>query len=283
MRKFLRGKRVWIGALLFLVFCFWAVDSSESFQSCLAGESPDLQNAGYSHAAFVWTAEESPDVSIRTCLGEFLDENGEAIAAFFTAVLALSTILLWRQTRRLAELAGTQAQDMKAAIAAVQASAEATAKSVKIAQVQLRAQVMIAAPQIDQPQDGQPVTVHFELMNSGPTPARNIAVFGLVEMRALSSPDPFQPLQEIMPGFRCTLMRDARFPIVARTAATNFTAEFASSIAAKAAGIFVIAEIRYTDEFNEPRMSRCKYVYDWRNLRDNSRSLYSCPDGNDAT
>ena len=51
-----------------------------------------------------------------TCVMTFLEDHDGAMLVLFTAVLAVSTVLLWRATIRLAKGAEAQAKDMKSAI-----------------------------------------------------------------------------------------------------------------------------------------------------------------------
>ncbi len=62
----------------------------------------------------------------------FLGLPAEAWTALFTAALTVSTVLLWRATKRLAAGAEAQADDNKAAIAAAQRSADAASKQVEL-------------------------------------------------------------------------------------------------------------------------------------------------------
>jgi hypothetical protein len=107
---------------------FW-VYGSDSFQFCVENGGPEYQDAKFFKSAAFAIAAESGDW--QSCLGYFLEENDRAIGAIsvllialFTVVLAISTIGLWRQTARLAELAKTQSEDIKASIAAAQKSAD---------------------------------------------------------------------------------------------------------------------------------------------------------------
>jgi hypothetical protein len=81
----LRPSRLpWILVAVVVAVAVWAVESSGPFQECVAAGKP-------THGSILSVRRE--------CLGEFVDENGEAITATFTVVLAVSTILLWFSTR----------------------------------------------------------------------------------------------------------------------------------------------------------------------------------------
>jgi len=107
----------------------WIVVGSDSFRFCIENGGPDYQDANFLKVAAVRVAAESGDWG--PCFGYFLDENEGGITAvaalltaLFTVVLSASTIGLWRQTARLAELARAQSEDMRASIAAAQKSAD---------------------------------------------------------------------------------------------------------------------------------------------------------------
>jgi hypothetical protein len=137
MWRRLRKGRIWIaGVAGLLLLSFWTVSSSESFQSCRAGEKSDFQDAVFHRAAAPAPPEQGD--SVQDCVEYFLEENEPGIAALsvllttlFTGVLAISTIGLWNstkslheETKRLAALAESQSQDMKACVAAAQKPAD---------------------------------------------------------------------------------------------------------------------------------------------------------------
>src|SRR5262249_43022207 len=111
----------------------------------------------------------------------WLEAIGVAVAAIFTAVLAVATITLWYQTKKLAEFAAEQARDMKSVIAASQKSAYAAEKSNSQfqinAQMQLRAYVnVLYAKKSKFPEIGDEfgeVVVTVRLKNFGATPAND--------------------------------------------------------------------------------------------------------------
>jgi hypothetical protein len=126
--RWLHHNRIWIFACLgVLLLGFW-VYGSDSFQFCLENGGPEYQDAKFYKSAAFPIASDNGDWE--SCLGYFLEENDRAIGAIsilligmLTFVLAVSTIGLWRQTARLAELARAQSEDTKASIAAAQKSA----------------------------------------------------------------------------------------------------------------------------------------------------------------
>ena len=95
MLKSLRSRRFWTLAILFLALMIGSVWSSSAFHKCVQDHQPQAadQKTEEGIAAFF-----APAVPYRDCLAEFLHDNGEAVLAVFTIVLALSTIALWLAT-----------------------------------------------------------------------------------------------------------------------------------------------------------------------------------------
>jgi hypothetical protein len=95
LRSFL-SLRACVAVLIFAVFVAWSLGGSLSFQTCVLQhyDKASKQNAhDYVAALFIWLGFD------RECLGHFAHENGDALVAGFTLVLAFSTILLWFATR----------------------------------------------------------------------------------------------------------------------------------------------------------------------------------------
>jgi hypothetical protein len=94
-------------AIVFVAVFLLIEQTSPFFQSCVGQESSDASNhAGkesYSGVGSVVT------VYIR-CSGRFIDGHGAGITAFFTIILAVSTILLWGVTNKAAEAAKVAAE-----------------------------------------------------------------------------------------------------------------------------------------------------------------------------
>lgn len=94
-----------VGALLVIGFCVWVLLGSRTFQNCIQQSRSDSQ---YDPLYEDITGFPVSFGRLLPCLGLFFEENGEAITALFTAVLAISTIGLWLQTARLARQAERQ-------------------------------------------------------------------------------------------------------------------------------------------------------------------------------
>jgi hypothetical protein len=92
----LRPWRACIFAALAVGVAIWVVESSHRFQECIdIGKHQAIKDGSSKDIAYL-----SGILGVRReCLGEFIHQNGEAITATFTVVLAISTIFLWISTR----------------------------------------------------------------------------------------------------------------------------------------------------------------------------------------
>jgi hypothetical protein len=96
----------WATSFAALIFC-WVAISSDPFQQCMEksySESADHEPAkGISqiYSTLGW---------YRTCSAEFIIKDGEAITAFFTLVLSISTIALWLSNNKAVEAAKAAAE-----------------------------------------------------------------------------------------------------------------------------------------------------------------------------
>jgi hypothetical protein len=86
----------------FIGLSVWVVASSESFSDCVEANKDQPSH----HHAIEGIPQPRPASDLnKFCAGEFIHENGEAVTAFFTIVLAISTILLWFATQEGAAVA----------------------------------------------------------------------------------------------------------------------------------------------------------------------------------
>jgi hypothetical protein len=99
------------------------VYTSASFQSCVH-EIPK-QAAAEQFPERIAKFLPIFDAYVRACPGEFIHKNWESITAFFTFVLAISTIYLWSATRNLYEAGERQLGIAKESAEAAKVSAEA--------------------------------------------------------------------------------------------------------------------------------------------------------------
>jgi hypothetical protein len=83
---------VFIAALAFAAALI--VGTSKTFQSCVQEANKHEGKQGITKLPVMLGI-------YRDCTGEFLHENGEAVTALFTIILAVSTIGLWAATNRL--------------------------------------------------------------------------------------------------------------------------------------------------------------------------------------
>ena len=109
--------RSWLTGLICCVFAFAVVFFSDAFQQCMNKsyyESSDYEpEKGFAliFSTLGWT---------KTCAGEFLKIDGEAITAFFTLVVGLFTAALWTSTDKLWRSGERQIQTSRQ-VAAIQA------------------------------------------------------------------------------------------------------------------------------------------------------------------
>jgi hypothetical protein len=113
-RKLLLWSLMAAGAVI--VACW--ITAAPSYQECVAGhERSDASQKALAEAAIFFR-----------CEGVTIGENDTLAVALLTGVLAVSTIFLWLETRRLARGAETQSEDTRALAAATEKFAEATIK-----------------------------------------------------------------------------------------------------------------------------------------------------------
>lgn len=145
MLNLVRG--IIISAALIAV-CWWVLQGSISFQSCIQQnqkQSSDNQSENYI-SAFATSAN-----AYRDCLGEFVHDRKDEILVAFTVILAFSTIFLWVATRDLVK------------------------GSEKTARRQLRAYVFVGEAKFVTDEKVGSLAV-LKIMNSGQTPAYKVVV-----------------------------------------------------------------------------------------------------------
>ena len=87
-------------SVLVLALIGWVVLDSPSFKACVH----EAKHQGSYETFQDYISAFATAVGIhRDCLGEFVENKGEAILATFTVILAISTIMLWLATRDLFE------------------------------------------------------------------------------------------------------------------------------------------------------------------------------------
>lgn len=204
MPSFLRSTKTKTAILTIigLGFVIWILCTSKPFQSCIREGKNHATEQSFQKGIAKITA---PIGIYRDCLGDFIHQNGEAITALFTVVLAFSTIGLWLSTRNLWEAGErqieefkhateTQSKNMEASIKAANDSAKAAFASNQIAvftsEQRLRAYVTaLDVHMVTHRQPGRisatgqeiPGPIHtyrfaVVLKNGGQTPAVNIVI-----------------------------------------------------------------------------------------------------------
>lgn len=123
------------------------------------------------------------------------------ITAIFTVVLALSTVLLWKETKDLRNFAQQQGQDMRASIAeatrsatAMRDVADALMSQTKAVNANLRAYIMLGlGAVVPQNKDtGYRYDVRLTLQNVGNTPANKLAFNLQTDLLPLPLPADFK-------------------------------------------------------------------------------------------
>ena len=123
------------------------------------------------------------------------------ITAIFTVVLALSTVLLWKETKDLRNFAQRQGEDMKASIAesarsttAMRDVADALMNQTKAVNANLRASITLGlAGVVPQNKDnGYRYEVRMILQNVGNTPANNLAFILQTDLLPMPLPADFK-------------------------------------------------------------------------------------------
>lgn len=144
----------WLIAFLTVAIFLFIAASTDAFQECMNHryyESSDYEppkGFAYIVSLLSWT---------QACSGEFLTKDGEAITAFFTFVLSVSTIGLWISTKNLW-------QTTTAAVSLANKEFVSTN----------RPRLRVRNFKLDNPVVGQQVAIQYEIVNVGATRARII-------------------------------------------------------------------------------------------------------------
>jgi hypothetical protein len=126
----------------------------------------------------------------RTCLGEYVHVNGEAVTAVFTVVLAISTILLWSSTDRLWKAGERQIESAIKSANAAKEAAEALPK-LERAYVFFGSATSVGMIEFSVATTQKTVVFNYTYFNHGRTPAIIKAV--QVDARYIRTgfPEPF--------------------------------------------------------------------------------------------
>jgi hypothetical protein len=174
--------RVGVFSLIGLGVVIWILCTSKPFQQCVH----EVKQKTAEQALPKRVSKISLSVgAYRECGGEFVHNNGEAVTAIFTVVLALSTIGLWGATRNLYEagerqiktsrqIAAIQARQTRASIREARRSADAATESGDTAKHAFskleRPYVFLFGVRALESGDGFPF-IKFSVANYGKTPA----------------------------------------------------------------------------------------------------------------
>lgn len=258
----MKSIRSWVYGLLLFGFLAWVAYSSPDLQECFAAHYKNY--AGDSAQQNV-TAFSVLLGTSRECVGEFIHDNGEAVIALFTVILALATILLWLATQNLLR------------------GAEETSK------IQLRAYVFPVAASLNEGKFMRPRVInrkncpyiYLEWKNTGQTPAKKVVTWSQVEV--------IEPINEdklIVPP-----LEQKHFNTLGSTVGGNKGSWFReltkSEMADITAGIkfvYLYGRIEYTDVFNERRWTNFRLYYSgYFPLKAANATFSICVNGNDST
>jgi hypothetical protein len=297
----LRSWRGWVFVFVALLFSIWIVVGSKSFQSCMQEEhhKSAQENAIKSPAQFFAAISACKD-----CSGHFVEENGEAIIASFTIILALSTIGLWLATNQLWQAgerqmeliernAVKQSAEMLESLSASRSLAIAAAKSADaaltandIAKVsaerQLRAYLALFKARIENVATGEKPNVSFKVRNMGQTPAFKLS--GHVGIGFGPFPIP-RGAKVILPASPDEISRVDLAPKMrvahSATMGVPLTEIQFNQLNERKAAIYIVANIEFTDAFNRKWIQRLRLMYNWRGLHSGSNKVEVCAEGNE--
>ena len=168
----------------------------------------------------------------KVCTGDFLKADGEAITAFFTLVLGISTIGLWLSTQKLWRVTDRTL-----------GHAEDTAKR------ELRAYIGVEPRGVTRVAGQDLLFGHFAIRNFGRIPAKNISMYTLTDYYA----DPTTMVFKVGQIYKSktTLPPRAEMVFGAASAVDIDSIDIIEDGSADYIGfIFVYGKVTYTDEFN---------------------------------
>jgi len=184
-----------------------------------------------------------------------------------TVVLALSTVALWKETKRLAVGAESQATDFKKSLKATRRNAAAARRQAKIAKDTLeipnRAYLIVNPSEVRDMSVGAKPHVDVEIRNIGKTPAYKASTvvgiglqpFPLPEDADLNveyPPDEFPNVQVIAPEKKLNLTPTLSIPL---------TVDHVAGISAGAVHFYIYGRGSYADAFGHPRKFTFCYVF----------------------
>jgi hypothetical protein len=232
VRKLPRRLAWALAALGVLLIGAWIVQGSNSFQSCLAGDSERFDDAGFVRLI---AAETSSPGDI-ACLGDFLDANEPTLVALATVVVAGFTGTLWAATKKM------------------QQSTEQLARNAEeTAQRQLRAYVSGTPEFIFSFDENHAPRVQFRIHNTGATPANEVRHRAAVvvlsgdgfRLPALS--ETFSASGVLFPNAELRGVAEGEKPLDPATL---------TSLHDGTARLFCYGEIDYVDAFMHPHTTR---------------------------
>lgn len=212
------------------------------------------------------------------------DEHGEAVIAAFTIVLAISTIGLWRSTRKLWEAGEKQIAIAAFAANSSEQSARAAHRAAAImdqtAERQLRAYVLTSECKISAIEGIAEALVIAQ--NYGQTPAHELKSWMGIRLRKLPVTDDLFDTDAV-PVSKASHGAGAPFTMNCK-AKRALTQEELAGIGDGSWGYFVVGVITYKDIFGKTQTTKMKFGSGGPlGPFPSDGRLMSCGDGNEAT
>jgi hypothetical protein len=218
--------RSWFISLLAVAIACLTVWFSEAFQQCMNQshyESSDYEpEKGVAQiiTALGWG---------KTCSGYFLKEDGDAITAFFTLVLGISTIGLWLSTQNLWKVTDATLDH-----------AQDTARK------QLRAYIGVEPRGVKKWVGKNEIIGHIAIRNVGGVPAKNIAMYTITDWSKDGSRKNFHIGQLYKSQ---TSVAPKTEMIFGTASGTEIFGDEVLVMSARGGYVFVFGKVTYTDEF----------------------------------
>jgi len=236
--------------LLGIAIAFLIVLFSDAFQQCMNQsyyESSDYEpKKGVTQiiGTLGWT---------KTCTGKFLKEDSEAITAFFTLVLGISTIGLWLSTQKLWKITDSTLRH-----------AEGTARR------ELRAYIGVEPRGVKRIADQDRLLGHVAIRDFGRIPAKSISMFAVTDYYS----DPAKMVFKVGELYNSNTALPPRAEMVFGTASV---VDIDSIVVTEDASadyvglIFVYGKVTYTDELNTDGWTEFCHRYPCKMMDGDSR------------
>lgn len=189
----------------------------------------------------------------------YLNNNGGAVTAIFTVVLAFSTVGLWQATYRLWDTAERQMDLTRQAALAGTASAQAAKDAVDLGRItsehQLRAYIsayLFTTPINIVDEEGR-LSIHYTIKNDGQTPASNVVIqYGFW----IASPNEKPEWRDYMTRSVSLNLAPGRSIMNAAAIMIPPNGDQWNMLRTRALHLHFFGQIDYTDVFGHPRTTQ---------------------------